>query len=80
MSHSGRPLQIGLDSWGISAYLKLIIQKNIMPLKFLGKLMFPRLAPWQRKKQTRIMLWVILIAAIFGATVVLVMFFVNSKR
>ncbi|HEY5345574.1 MAG TPA: hypothetical protein VIK62_04445 [Verrucomicrobiae bacterium] len=51
-----------------------------MPLKFLGKVLFPRQAAWQQKKQTKIILWVILIAVLFAAGVVAIMLFQNSRR
>lgn len=51
-----------------------------MPMKFLGKVLFPSLAPWKRRRQTRIMVWVVLTAMIFGGVIVAIMFFVNSKR
>ncbi len=51
-----------------------------MPLKFLGKVLFPRQAAWQQKKQTKIILWVILAAVIFGVCVAAALLFQNSKR
>jgi hypothetical protein len=40
-----------------------------MPLNFLGKVLFPRDAEWQRKKQIKIIIWVIFTALIFAVTV-----------
>lgn len=51
-----------------------------MPLNFLGKLLFPRQADWQRKKQAKIMFWVLVAAVIFGVGVAAVIFIENSKR
>jgi flagellar basal body-associated protein FliL len=51
-----------------------------MPIKFLGKVLFPRLAPWQRKKQTKTILLVVLVALIFAAVIVAIMLFQNSRR
>jgi flagellar basal body-associated protein FliL len=51
-----------------------------MPINFLGKLLFPRLAPWQRKRQIKIMLWVILATVIFAASVAAIMLFQNSRK
>jgi hypothetical protein len=51
-----------------------------MPLNFLGKMLFPREAEWQRKKQTKIILWVSLTAVVFAAGVVALMLFQNSRR
>ena len=51
-----------------------------MPMNFLGKLLFPKSAPWQRKKQTRIIVRVALAAVVFAAIVVTIMLFQNSRR
>ncbi len=51
-----------------------------MPMKFLGKVIFPHLAPWQQKKQASIMVWVVLSAVLFAVTVVVIMLFQNSRR
>ena len=51
-----------------------------MPLNLFGKVLFPRRAEWQRKKQIKIILWVILAALIFAVAVAAVMLFQNSKR
>lgn len=51
-----------------------------MPMKLLGKILFPHLAPWQRKRQIKIMVWAILTAVIFAAIVVAIMLLQNSKR
>ena len=51
-----------------------------MPLKLLGKVLFPHEAEWQRKKQTKIILWVVLTAVIFAVAVAAIMLFQNSRR
>jgi len=51
-----------------------------MPMNFLGKVAFPRLAPWQRKRQVKIMLTAFVTAVIFAVVVVAIMFLQNSKR
>jgi len=51
-----------------------------MPMNFLGKLLFPNLPNWQRRRQTRIILWAIALAVLIGAVVVMVMFYNNAKR
>ncbi len=51
-----------------------------MPMNFLGKVLFPRLAPWQRKKQTKIMLLVLFATIMLAICIVAIMFFQNSKR
>ncbi len=51
-----------------------------MPMNFLGKVLFPRLAPWQRKRQAKIILLVTLTAVIFAVTIAAIMLFQNSRR
>ena len=51
-----------------------------MPLNLLGKALFPRHAEWQRKKQIKTILWVILAALVFAVAVATIMLFQNSKR
>jgi len=58
----------------------LIRRETVMPMNFLGKVLFPRLAPWQRKKQTKIMLWVVFSTIMLAICIVAIMFFQNSKR
>lgn len=55
-------------------------QTKLMPMNFLGKLLFPNLPNWQRRRQTRIILWAIALAVLIGAVVVMVMFYNNAKR
>ncbi len=49
-------------------------------MKFLGKVLFPHLAPWQQKRQTRAIMWAVLTAFIFATAVVAIMYFANSRR
>lgn len=51
-----------------------------MPLKFLGKVLFPQLAPWQRIRQVKIMIWVTLATIVLVAVIVAIMFFQNGRR
>ena len=51
-----------------------------MPMKFLGKVMFPHLAPWQRTRQAKIMVWVIVTTVVLAAVIVVIMFFQNGRR
>jgi hypothetical protein len=77
------PVKIG---WTIRSDLALIvrhnqqIQSNPMSIKLLGDLMFPRLAPWQRRKQARIMVWVVATSVFLGALIVGIMFLVDRKH
>jgi hypothetical protein len=54
--------------------------KLVMPLNFLGKVLFPRLEPWRRKRQAKAIMWAVLTALIFAAVVVGIMFLENSRR
>ena len=58
----------------------IIRSETVMPMNFLGKVFFPRLAPWQRKKQAKIMLWVLFATGMLAICIVTIMFFQNSKR
>jgi len=51
-----------------------------MPIKFLGKVLFPRLPEWQRRRQTKSLLVAIAVALLFTAVVVGFMFFQNNRR
>jgi len=51
-----------------------------MPMKFLGKVLFPHLAPWQRTRQAKIMVLVVLITMVLAAVIVVVMFLQNDRR
>jgi hypothetical protein len=51
-----------------------------MPLKYLGKVLFPRSSPWQRANQMRILVGTIMVAMLVAATVTVLMLYVNSKR
>jgi hypothetical protein len=51
-----------------------------MPLKYLGKILFPRYSPWQRDKQMRIIVGTCIAALFIAAAVVAAMYYENSKR
>ena len=51
-----------------------------MPMNFLGKVLFPRDAAWQRKKQAKILVWVVVTAMVFGAGVAAIILYQNSHR
>ena len=40
-----------------------------MPLNLLGKVLFPRLQPWQRRRRIRVIFGVLLAALFLGGTV-----------
>ena len=48
-------------------------------MNFLGKILFPRHAEWERKKYMKMTIWVVLVAVIFASIVGAIMFFVGSK-
>jgi hypothetical protein len=50
-----------------------------MPFNFIGKVLFPSLQPWQRRRQLKTMLYVLFGALVFAALVGGVMFMVNSR-
>ena len=51
-----------------------------MPMKFLGKILFPRSASWQQRRSVKILLAVILTAIIFALIVGALIFYANTKR
>jgi hypothetical protein len=51
-----------------------------MSIKLLGDLLFPRLAPWQRRKQAKILIGVVAASLIFGAVVLAIILVVNQKH
>jgi len=50
-----------------------------MPIDFVGKVIFPRLQPWQRRRQLITMVYVLCGALIFATAVAAVMVFSNAK-
>ncbi len=51
-----------------------------MPMNYLGKVLFPRQAQWQRKRQLKIMIWVIMVSVVFAVTVGAIILLQNSRR
>ena len=51
-----------------------------MPINFLGKILFPRQADWQRKKQMQTMVAVLVTSVLFAAIVAGLMFFAANKK
>jgi surface polysaccharide O-acyltransferase-like enzyme len=51
-----------------------------MPLNFLGRLLMPRQTDWQRKKQIKTMIWVVVTALVFASCVAAVLLYQNSKK
>lgn len=51
-----------------------------MLLNFFGKLIFPRQAPWQQRRQLINLIASILVATVVGGVVVALMLFVNGKK
>ena len=50
-----------------------------MPVDYFGKMLFPRLQPWQRRRQIKTMLMVLIVAVIFAAVVAGFMLLRNSR-
>jgi len=53
---------------------------NKKMIEAIGKILFPRQAAWQRKRQMRIMLWIIPAAICFALLVGALIYLANSKR
>jgi hypothetical protein len=51
-----------------------------MPMNFIGKVLFPHHTDWERKRNMKITVWVVLVAVLFGIIVGAVMLFVGSKH
>jgi hypothetical protein len=51
-----------------------------MPLKFLGKILFPRHADWHRRKQMKNLIAAIVVGLIVAAAVAAVILYENSKK
>lgn len=53
---------------------------NPMPMKFIGKVLFPHLPPWQSQRQVKQLLAAFVLAVILGCAVVAIMFLQNGRR
>jgi len=53
---------------------------NLMPMNYLGKVLFPQQQPWKQRRQARIVVIVLLVTVIFSGIIVAVMFLGNSKH
>jgi hypothetical protein len=51
-----------------------------MPMRILGKVLFPRLQPWQQRRQAKTVVTVLVVALIFGALVAGIIFLSNTHR
>lgn len=51
-----------------------------MLLNFLGKILFPRLAAWQRRKQMKSMIAAILVGLIFAGAVAAAILFQSYRK
>jgi hypothetical protein len=51
-----------------------------MPMNFLGKVLFPNQPEWRGRRQAKHLVAALVVAVIFGAVVVTVMFVQNSRR
>jgi len=51
-----------------------------MPMQILGRVLFPRLQPWQQRRQAKNLVAALLVALIFAAIVAGIMFLTNARR
>ncbi len=49
-------------------------------IRLLGKIFFPTAAPWERRKNTIIMLWTLFVGLSLGCIILAVAFMMNAKR
>jgi subtilase family serine protease len=49
-------------------------------MKFIGKVLFPQLPPWQSHRQVKHILAALIVAIILGCAVVAIMFLQNGRR
>ena len=50
-----------------------------MPMKYFGRVLFPRLPRWKQKQQARLLLWAVLVAVIFAVAVAAIMLYQNAR-
>ena len=55
-------------------------QNATMPMQILGRVLFPRLQPWQQRRQAKTVVTVLLVGVVFAAIVGGIMFLSNAKR
>jgi hypothetical protein len=53
---------------------------NFMPMKIMGKILFPRLPAWQQHRGAKTVFAVIMTAVIFAAIVGAMIYYGNTKR
>jgi len=51
-----------------------------MTINFLGKMLFPRLQPWQQRRQAQTLLLTILVSVLFACVVAAGIYFGNAHR
>ena len=55
-------------------------QSSTMPMQTLGRILFPRLQPWQQKRQAKTVVTVLVVAVVFAAVVGVIIFMSNRAR
>ena len=55
-------------------------QRQLMPMQTLGKVLFPRLQPWQQRQQAQTAVTVLVVAVVFAAIVGGIIFMSNGNR
>ena len=51
-----------------------------MTTNFLGKMLFPRLQPWQQRRQAKTLLLTLLVSVVFACVVATVIYLGNTHR
>jgi hypothetical protein len=66
-------------TWEEPAVLLELQPKAVMPMKYLGKLLFPRLQPTQRWYQIKTIIAAVLIAIVFSGVMMGLVFWRNAS-
>jgi hypothetical protein len=64
----------------IDRHLSRKLFRSIMPMSLLGKLLFPRLPVWERRRRVRMIIAVWAVAVLFAAIVGALIYFQNTHR
>jgi len=55
-------------------------RSNFSIINLVGKIFFPKDAPWQRRRKTLMLLWAIAAGAITGGIIIAAAFLMNAKH
>jgi hypothetical protein len=53
---------------------------STMTIEILGRVLFPRLQPWQQRRQAKTVVTVLIVAVVFAAIVGAIIFWTNRSR